>query len=182
VAKKKVEEKAEVVTEAAPIEEPTFCLRCGFQSGNKNPTLDEEDKKEYLRRLLANQPYRKMYSMFDGQLTVELENLMGKDAAVLERVVGSLDITNPMEMQSTILKLRGVLYIKTINDEKFPEFQLTDDTDVETLLGEWSARFGERNEDMLIILIRVLLQFTQYQNLLAESAFDRNFWKGAGLG
>jgi hypothetical protein len=187
----KKHEQAEVQKQAAALAanipeedaQPERCIRCDHPIGQKVLEPSETDKREYVRRLLSNETFKKTYPMFDGALTLQFETLSSREAQILERFVDEINATrDPAQARSETLRLRAVLNVRKIGDKELLRTELSPTTKVEEVLGEWDVRFGDCSEDMIVIIIRVLVQFTQYMNILANSAFDKNFWKGAGLG
>lgn len=176
-------QKEEVSKEQAAGEQAAgeqACVRCGLPYAVKTLSISEDDKKEYIRRLLANEPYRKTYQLFNGAVVVVIENLTNKEALILAKLLRNPPDKAESNLQSQVIRMKGISYLRQVGSKVLPKLELTDVTTSEELLARWDEATGCMNEDLVLMVVQTLLHHYRYLNALAESAFDPNFWKGAG--
>ena len=159
---------------------PHICPRCYWDVGSKPDATPEEDqRREYIRCLLGNNTYKKSYALFDGQVNLSYRALNMAESSIMGKALRSLDAEDKESKAMEVLKLKLLFHLKQHNDTEYDSITTTDLAELNQLYDE---RFGGMSEDFVSVLIRTLMEFTKLVSLLADSGFDENFWKGAGLG
>jgi hypothetical protein len=163
-----------------------ICPRCMFNmgQGNKLITPSEDDKKEYVRCLLGGRVFEKEYTLYEGQLILKMVALDNTEADRLNKILKEVanhvqDNSDVTWAQTEALKVKLLFYMrKGIGKEEYepPEFDTLEDAQA-----EYENRFGNVAEDVSMIFIQVLSEFTRLLALLSQSGLDQNFWKGVGL-
>ena len=172
---------AEKETQKEPQQEPKPCMKCGWDPENAQVEVSEGEKEEYLRAILGSRSYNKNYDLFEGKLKVVMTSLNTVQSEELQNLINQLDKSDPQIFVTEAAKVKLIYYLKSVSscEEAFtPPEKLEKHEDAKKAFNE---RFGELSEDLLSILIRVLIEFSKLLGQLAEAAFDKNFWKGAGL-
>jgi len=177
VLEQKPESAAESKPEPEKTPEPQRCPRCAWDQKEVVIRPAEEDLKEYLRCTLAGRPFSKYYKLFDGQLTTKFTLLTSDESNVLADILSKIPREDRMVLASKALRIKLLFYLRQYNTTNY-EVPAAD-ADLEQ---EFRKRFGSLGEDVPVILVRNMMQFTKLSELLTEAGFDRNFWKGAGLG
>lgn len=176
-----LEQKTEPVVEAKPepekAPESKRCPRCAWDQQQVVVRPSEEDLKEYLRCTLAGHPFSKYYKLFDGQLTTKFMLLTSDESNILGDILAKIPREDRMVLASKALRIKLLFYLRQYNATNY-EIPAVD-ADLEQ---EFKKRFGPFGEDVPVILVRNMMEFTKLSELLTEAGFDRNFWKGAGLG
>jgi len=167
------------------------CPRCYFDLKSSVALPTEEEQQEYLRRLLAGEPFVKTYKLFKGQLEITCSTLTVTESEHMVQVLREIapDPHQQLAVASEILKVKALYYIRSAAGMTYPQ-----PTEIEPEEGSpvvWNAaaaqalyeeRFGQMGEDMISILVRTQTEFNRLVTKLADSGFDQDFFKGAGIG
>ena len=162
------------------------CPRCMFNmgQGNKLITPSEDERKEYVRCLLGGTLFEKEYTLFEGKLIIKMKALSNTEAErlnkILQELAQAVDTPNGFNyVQAEALKVKLLFYMrKAVGDG---EFVPPESSTLEEAQAEYENRFGNVAEDVSMIYIQVLSEFTRLLALLSQSGLDQNFWKGVGL-
>lgn len=155
------------------------CQRCGWDYAQLRVHSQEEDKKNYLRSVLGEEPFRKLYPLFDGQLKVECVSLDGAQSRQLALLLRDAQSPNAYNVLVDSLQIRMLFYIRRVNaDEYAPPPATANYADVQKLFLE---RFGRKSENLLGTLSRLMMEFTRLIDILSSEGLDNAFWKSAGL-
>lgn len=174
--------KEPVESPPAPQEppKPHKCPRCGHEGDEITP-LRQDDREEFLRALLAGEPFRKKYPLYDGRLIVECE-APGTDQslrmATFEDSLAVSTLTNGQKGEIH-MKARALNLVRAvIISGKSREFAPPPDFDkVEDMYLE---RFKDCDFPVTAALTRCAFLFQVLLNKLKDEAFDKNFWEAAG--
>ena len=153
------------------------CRRCGHDcSTNPQPVATEEEIQEYIRTVLADRPYAKSYGMFGGQVKIGMSALTSKESTHMAKILREAGTSDTMDS----MRIQLLYYLRTYRDTTYKA--PIDIEDLEGVREEFNNRFGQTSEDLVAVMVRTFTEFIRLLQLLTESAFDANFWKGAGLG
>jgi hypothetical protein len=156
------------------------CMQCGYNMADISlPTPAEEERREYLRCILGKRPYKKTYTLYEGEITISFELLSQVDSArmapILAKINQDENATELMRMTESV-NLKLLFYLRQFNDTSYK---------VPETFDKWrevyTDRFSEFDESVPALLIRVLLEFLRLADMLPSAGLDENFWKGAGL-
>ena len=153
-----------------------FCPKCGADVNEYKIEASEEEKKEYLRCILANRRYTKKYSLFNNTLSLEFSLLSNKDSHTMGQHLEKLDVSDRVKSIADAIKIKTLYYCKSFNTQSF-EVPLPD----ESWEDLYNQRFGEMSEDIPIMIAKVMMQFIKLTEILSTEALDESFWEGAGL-
>ena len=172
-----VPEDPKPVPEAVESPQKTRCSRCGWEMRKLVSKVAEEDVREYVRCILAGRPFAKTYTLFEGAVCTQFSLLTSNESDVLGVMLSKISREDKMMLTQQALRLKLLFYLRRFNDKSYTVPKA--DVDVET---EYNSRFGGIGEDIPVLLIRNMMEFTRLSEMLTETGFDANFWKGAGLG
>ena len=183
---KSIQSEAPAEPEQSPQEpsqmpqDPVACLRCGYNITDiTSPTPGDEEKREYLRCILGKRPYKKTYTLYDGDITISFELLSQMDSArmgpMLTKINQNENATDLTRMTESI-NLKLLFYLRQFNDISY-----TVPENLDNWQEVFTDRFTEFDESVPALLIRVLLEFLRLADMLPSAGLDENFWKGAGL-
>lgn len=172
-------EEAEEAPEGEKKLELVECPRCGHRLENREVIKPAEaDVKEYFRCLMSGNIFKKNYSLFNGELTVVFSMLTGDESEILSKALQQVKGDDFIEHASQAMKLKLLFYLRRWgNDEYVPP--KTGDT--KKLWKIWKDKFGNRSEDVPVLMIKLLLEFMRLTEMLPMAGLDENFYKGAGL-
>ena len=153
------------------------CPRCSWDLKRLVMQAAEDDLKEYVRCILGCRPFTKTYTLFNGELTLKYSLLSSTESDQLADALAKLPRDNQMELATQAFRFKLLFYLRQFNNTTFKIPAVDADLDQ-----EYKARFGAFGEDVPVLLIRNMIEFTKLAGILTESGFDRTFWKGAGLG
>ena len=71
----RVEKERSEALEKDAVENPEVCPYCGYNIKIPPPVVDEEDVREYFRRMLAGEPFTKEYKYLNGDVSITLAEL-----------------------------------------------------------------------------------------------------------
>lgn len=174
----------------APVELLHVCPRCTYRLRNvdgsitEKVTPEEEEVKEYVRRVMSGQRFTKEYTLFEGLARVKLSTLSTSETKAMQRILRGLTLDDGKNetLQSTIFQLQLLCSVRSIEQgANARTFEFPDCSTVQSIQDQFDLRFGEDDEWMVALLIRINDQFQRLNRLLAEASFSENFWKGAGL-
>jgi len=178
-------EKAKTETPPTPTKEAlqdaqlSVCPRCQFKiSSNNVPEPAEEDIREYIRRLMAGELFKKTYDLFNGSLKITLSMISMTQSDLLSQALQSIPDEDYMVRTTRALRIKQLFYLKQYKDVKY---DVPDTGDLDKLEDLYIARFGELPEDVCCLLVRVMTLFFALTEALPHKGLDENFWKGAGL-
>ena len=159
---------------------PVACVRCGHSVTDIASTApEEEEKREYLRCILGKRPYKKTYTLYDGDITISFELLSQVDSArmgpMLTKINQNENATD-LTMMTESINLKLLFYLRQFNDISY-----TVPENLDNWQDVFMGRFAEFDESVPALLIRVLLEFLRLADMLPSAGLDENFWKGAGL-
>lgn len=174
-------EDAPEAKEAAspPEEDPVYCPRCQFNIKQREAECSDEERKEYVRAMLGSRLFSKQYELFDGKMKLTFTSLPNSKAEEMAKVLRLLDRNSPTFIGDAH-RVKALYYLSAYNDVAFevPEKEFEDYEHAHVMFTE---SFEQFSEDQMTIIMRALAEFQNLLALLAQSAFDENFWKGAGL-
>jgi hypothetical protein len=160
--------------------DPVSCQRCGHNViAEDMPSPVEDEKREYLRCVLGKRPYKKTYTLYDGELTMVFELLSQADSArmspKLMEINRNEEIDDLTKMTDSI-NIKLLFYLRQFNDTSYkaPE-------DLDNCREDFINRFAEFDESVPALLTRVLMEFLRLAEMLPAAGLDKDFWKGAGL-
>lgn len=122
--------------------------------------VDAEDKREYIRTMLAGERFSKSYSLFGGVAKVTLQTRTVVENEQLRMFSGDGAKYNKAALQYSLRSLT------LVNDN--------DVTDVET------SSLDNMNDVLYSALISVFRKFERLCDTLFRKADDVNFWRGTG--
>jgi len=159
------------------------CPRCGFDvNAGKALKPSAEDLEEYIRGILGGTPFTKQYAVFQGRATVKISGLTSTESSQLSNILRTIESDDPVTVGTQALRYRLVCQIRQTNERKHTLPEDLGKYTIDMLEQEFSERFGNLPEDLVAIYVNTLLMFQNLMGVLAESAFDEDFYKGAGLG
>jgi hypothetical protein len=185
-------------TEEGPVAPPETkaeihtCPRCAFRlkdkDGNPVPKVEanEEEKREYIRRMLAGERYTKTFSIYDGRINLTFTTLSGRTSKNLNRVLQQITLDEAMreDPKATAygLKMMAALTRLEVGDNTYNyTLDIDPEMKLETAKAKYEERFGDFDEWLLVAIITAFGCFERLLQLLMEDGFSENFWKGAGL-
>lgn len=155
------------------------CPRCGHRLENREVIKPSEvEVKEYFRCLMSGNIFTKNYSLFNGELPVKFALLTGNESETLSDALRKVTSTDYIEHASQAIRLKLMFYLRRWGNE---EFEPPTTSDTKKLWAIWKKDFGNRSEDVPVLMIKVLLEFLRLTEMLPMSGLDENFYKGAGL-
>jgi len=164
-------------------EEAFACPHCGWRAEDKAKPK-EADLKEYVRSILGDRPFSKVYSLYGGEFRI---GFTSQDQVNTDRINTLLtemikDVENADRLQQIGTKLKLMYYItKLEKGDKTLAFEPPDIDSWLTIEDTFQERFKEINEPLIRVIIKTAFIFFELEQLLVAEAFDENFWKGAGL-
>jgi hypothetical protein len=72
-----------------------MCPRCNFDTRLAVTVVDEEDKKEYIRCLMAETPFTKIYTLFDKAFSIKFRELTTDEADKIITIIKEL-VNDPL--------------------------------------------------------------------------------------
>ena len=183
------EEAAETVEQTEEKREQ-LCPRCKWPVDQRLVRPATEDMQEYVRSVLGNKPFRKVYELYNKALQVELVSLTEDETKRLSLILAEYrNVLRDMSEEALAsggggsmeeaLSVRVLFYVRKLGTQTWP---CATASTLEEAREEFQLRFGKTGETVLPMLIRLALQFTRLLESLVESGFDESFYRGAGLG
>jgi hypothetical protein len=161
----------------------SICPRCRWDTREVPVPVGEEDKKEYIRSILGDSCFSKEYSIFGGEFKIKFTDLISTEADNLVRVL--TNITDDPLFLAKAIKIKiifGLVSFSRGTTDTIPDRDrlLDENLDVADYLKIYNELVGELPETLCGMMAKLYNDFTNLIISLAESAFDENFWKGAG--
>lgn len=166
----------------APTQE-SVCARCGYRPGAQLAP-SEEDMQEYMRSLLGTKPFKKEYSIYEGELKLTFRTLKAREVDSLNNILFEMmaNIAN-LRVQDLSIKLKLLYFLSCIQTgPESTELTIPEITQVSEIQDAFQSVFGDYSEPLIRIMSQTLTAFLELQEALVDTGFDENFWKGAGLG
>jgi hypothetical protein len=161
------------------------CPRCQWDIRNPTPKLVEPEQKEYLRCILANKPYEKDISLFNGNFVVsfrEQTDTITEEVMRLIYTVKERNYVESMTISRKIQALYSVTAIKVDQDKKTYNLPAIKEFPTwEEATSEFAKRFGGVTETRQVLVFKALITFHSIIAAASEGAFDENFYQNAGL-
>ena len=151
-----------------------ICPRCGFDTRQAKLEVLESDRQEYIRALLGNRPFVKVYSLFDGQLKVTLQDMTSDASTKLAGMFDAMPKGTTYILNAVQLKLLFSCAGYVLGDK---EVKL-DTSKVDTLdaaLAEYGKHFGGLSETVCGMIINQYNAFTRLLTSIASGGLDKNF-------
>jgi len=165
------------------------CPKCSWDTRTKLLKAKEADLQEYTRCLLANRPFEKSIPIYGKTLNVRFVENTDKVREEVMRLIRTMEdsITGMTQLDVVTLtrKIQIVFSLTSLStgeDKKpftIPEIgAIAKAVDINK---EFEARVGNRSASFQAILFRTYQEFDRLMNILADGAFDENFYQGVGL-
>jgi len=170
------------MTESLKQDEAHVCERCGHINTGETPQLTGDVRKEYLRRILARQPFEHTYGLYDGQLEVAFRTLSVREARPMNAVLRAVPDKDP-EHNLTRIRMKLLFQVTRIGPTHYEAVEIPEGTqDIISAAEElYYERFGDMDELLLAAVVESFLMFGELTRTLERSGFDQSFYKGAGL-
>ena len=194
-------EPAPVAVAPAADNEPRFCKNCGFSHAADPVDVTDSDKEVFLISLLAETPFTKTYSLFNGRLKVTLRSLAAADENIITKQLtqevhdGRIPTFDPMMTRSLYLSRRQNLQlaasivkiepghaveIPSISDPElakmFPEVKQGDINELVWHLEQKLFMSKGKSEALYLVILRAFVNFTQILLRLVENGNRSDFW------
>jgi hypothetical protein len=156
------------------------CPRCDWMVAQKELHPSEDDRKNFLRAVLGDGKFSKVYPLYEGKLKLTFSSLNTLQSLLLSELIKQIPDAEPYSRGVEAFRLRLLFYLVGRNDEKLepPEKASLSFTEAQQLFKE---RLGQWNEALTALAIRSLQEFTRLETALMEGGLDKPFWKSAGL-
>ena len=155
------------------------CARCEWPIVRQDPAPSEVDKKAFLRAVLGEGDFTKVYGLYDGKLSFTFRALNTAQSLALSDLSKQVPAANAYEHEVEMFRLKLLFYLAVKNKDVFePPAEVLDFEQARKLYG---VRFGQWNEGLLALAIRSLQEFLRLEALLMNGGLDKAFWQSAGL-
>lgn len=140
------------------------------------------EKRAFLRSLFANSQYKKVYSVFDGALTLTMiDTTPDVEAALFEEVNALYEDKEPTEedWNITVERARLTANVDSITMHGTP-LELAEDA-ATSLITRAEARISNFNSTaMYRAALQTVRVFMLHLEMLVDRALDSDFWTAAG--
>jgi hypothetical protein len=182
------EKMTELTLENEKLRHMVLCKRCGFDNTQDLPKIDPNIVKEYYKHILTQAPFKKEYTLFDGQIIVTCtepnRRLLAKyanswDILGNRAVQYALDLLCIMLLDKIQLKTaEGIVTKYEADDEQRHEFfSAITPENIESLIPE---SYQSLSQVLLVSIKQIVGDFNNLCLKLAEAVHEPNFWKGVG--
>ena len=163
-----------------------YCPRCEWPIIKKDVQPSEEDRKAFLRAVLGDGQFTKVYPLYDGKLKLTFSSLNTTQSLLLADLCKLVPAGSAYEQMVEQFRLKLLFYLVGKNDETYEPFNppppaAQQEVQFEQLREEYRRRFGKWNEGLLALAVRTLQEFIRLEDMLTNGGLDKSFWKSAGL-
>jgi len=150
----------------------------------------EDDRRRFLRSTLGNQPYKKTYDLFDGEIKMEMTDLSPAEEeqlfATLNKLVAEEQITTQADWETAHDKLRMAFHMEKIvfPGDKPPAgtkalyIRGKSDMGIKEVDSFISAAFG--SSTIYRSVMHVTRVFMSHLEQLLEAVLRPDFWEAGG--
>ena len=161
------------------------CKRCGWDQREEYNIADSEVVKEYFKCILAQQPFQKSYELFNGMMTIVLEEPTGKLLRLQEkeanRRIAAKENTISDALDFAVLP--ALVSVTLANDGFGSRVLYAVDMARRIKILE-TGEIPEELDNMPLVSLQAIRnvygEFSQLCGQLVHASQDENFWKGAG--
>lgn len=168
---------------------PVICKRCGRDSADAPLKVTEEVMKRYLRSVLGGKPFTNTFSIADGKISAEFQEISADVADKLQRVLRNMDgdsaINSAVDFKLlfTLKKLElidedGTVVVKYDSKNFADKINFDKDVNVAAKFEEFSKYF---DEVLLGILRRMSIAFALLLKAITDQLTSSDFYDGVGL-
>jgi len=140
---------------------------------------EEEEVKEYVRRLLSGTPFERTYRLCGGNVSITFKSLSDSQSKRLQTSLGKLPLTDMSDVRARMYSVKMMYSLSHMSAPgpgtlSFPE-EGSDSMEL------YKERFGDIDEWLIGSVIAAYGTFERLMTNLMREALNENFWKGAGL-
>ena len=165
------------------------CPKCSWDTRNKLLKAKEDDLREYTRCLLANRPFVKALPIFGNKLNVQFtENTDVVREEVMRLIKTMNESIESMTQLDLVTLTRKIQIVFSLTSLSIGEDKKTFELPPVNSLKDYKAaavifeeRLGNKSASFQAILFRTYQEFDRLMQVMADGAFDENFYQGVGL-
>ena len=161
--------------DTAAARDTASCPRCGLDLTVKQDTaVSEEDKKSYIRAILGDKPFQKEFSFFDGALRITFQEMPGKTASKLFRIINDMPADSQLMMIAVRVKMglcTAMLSKGGVDTQGWVDGEVTK----EAAEAVYDKVYGNLPESTLAAAHGAFAAFNKISGAIGTACLDKNF-------
>lgn len=138
-----------------------------------------EDKKNYVRSVLADKPFTKEFKILEDT-TLVFRELKGVEEIQLETFLKELPEDSGLSKDELRERIIVLSHLKSFNGKPYTLLKELDKIDVNIALNQVLDFFKDKTSTFKAVLFKCWYVYDSLMNNLLDEIHNENFWKAAG--